>query len=162
MVHFHCCQSLVWNLARDYVRRVSMCCNIRIFDFIISNKYAISKLPTYYHSNEILVGFHLNYFHAISAYKSSDVGLAISSALSLTGVFQWGNAILISLNKSIKKLQITRILVIVFILGMRQSAETENLMTSVERALEYAKLEPEASLESEPGKDSLECVENAN
>lgn len=38
---------------------------------------------------------------------------------------------------------------------MRQSAETENLMTSVERALEYAKLEPEAPLESEPGMNAL-------
>ncbi|CAL8104285.1 unnamed protein product [Orchesella dallaii] len=61
----------------------------------------------------------------VTSYKSSDVGLAISSALSLTGIFQW---------------------------GMRQSAETENLMTSVERAMEYAKLEPEAALESKPDK----------
>lgn len=36
--------------------------------------------------------------------------------------------------------------------GMRQSAETENLMTSVERALEYANLKPEAAVESKPGK----------
>ncbi|OXA46434.1 Multidrug resistance-associated protein 4 [Folsomia candida] len=62
---------------------------------------------------------------SLTDYKSSDVGLAISSALNLTGVFQW---------------------------GMRQSAETENLMTSVERALEYAKLDPEAPLESKPDK----------
>lgn len=34
--------------------------------------------------------------------------------------------------------------------GMRQSAETENFMTSVERALEYSKLEPEAELKSKP------------
>ena len=34
---------------------------------------------------------------------------------------------------------------------MRQSAETENLMTSVERALEYSKIESEAALESTPG-----------
>jgi ATP-binding cassette subfamily C (CFTR/MRP) protein 4 len=53
-----------------------------------------------------------------------NVGLAISSALTLTGTFQW---------------------------GMRQSAETENLMTSVERALEYVKIESEAALESAPG-----------
>ncbi len=35
--------------------------------------------------------------------------------------------------------------------GMRQSAETENYMTSVERAFEYVKLKPEAPLESKPG-----------
>lgn len=52
------------------------------------------------------------------------VGLAISSALTITGTLQW---------------------------GMRQSAETENLMTSVERALEYSKLDSEADLESSPG-----------
>jgi len=53
-----------------------------------------------------------------------NVGLAISSAMSLTGWFQY---------------------------AMRQSAEVENLMTSVERTLEYTKLEPEAPLESKPG-----------
>jgi ATP-binding cassette subfamily C (CFTR/MRP) protein 4 len=53
-----------------------------------------------------------------------NVGLAVSSAMSLTGWFQY---------------------------GMRQSAEVENLMTSVERTLEYAKLEPEAPLESKQG-----------
>jgi len=56
---------------------------------------------------------------------SGSLGLAISSVLSLSGTLQW---------------------------GMRQSAETENLMTSVERALEYSKLESEAELESKPGK----------
>ncbi|CAL8080013.1 unnamed protein product [Orchesella dallaii] len=54
---------------------------------------------------------------------SGSVGLAISSVLTLTGTFQW---------------------------GMRQSAETENLMTSVERTIEYTKIEPEAELESKP------------
>lgn len=54
---------------------------------------------------------------------SGSVGLAISSVLTLTGTFQW---------------------------GMRQSAETENLMTSVERTIEYTKIEPEAALDSPP------------
>ena len=45
-----------------------------------------------------------------------DVGLAISSCIMLTGMLQW---------------------------GVRQSAEVENLMTSVERVMEYSKLEPE-------------------
>lgn len=54
---------------------------------------------------------------------SSTIGLAITSAITLTNVFQW---------------------------GVRQSVETENYMTSVERVDEYSNLEPEAALESPP------------
>ncbi|KAF5283716.1 hypothetical protein FQR65_LT13751 [Abscondita terminalis] len=50
-----------------------------------------------------------------------NVGLAITQSLGLTGMFQW---------------------------GMRQSAEMENQMTSVERVLEYNDIEHERSLES--------------
>ncbi|XP_070798750.1 ATP-binding cassette sub-family C member 4 [Pituophis catenifer annectens] len=46
------------------------------------------------------------------------VGLALSYAITLTGMFQW---------------------------GVRQSAEVENLMISVERVMEYTELEQEAS-----------------
>lgn len=53
------------------------------------------------------------------------VGLAIANALMLTGMFQW---------------------------GVRQSAEIESQMTSVERVLEYSNVEPEAELESSPGR----------
>ncbi|KAJ8870929.1 hypothetical protein PR048_027231 [Dryococelus australis] len=52
------------------------------------------------------------------------VGLAISQALGLTGMFQW---------------------------FMRQSAELENQMTSVERVMEYGSMEDEGDLESAPG-----------
>nr|CAD7597267.1 unnamed protein product [Timema genevievae] len=52
-----------------------------------------------------------------------DVGLAISQSIGLTGMFQW---------------------------GMRQSAELENQMTSVERVREYSKLDSEPALDSEP------------
>ncbi|CAK6954010.1 ATP-binding cassette sub-family C member 4-like [Scomber scombrus] len=50
------------------------------------------------------------------------VGLALSYAVTLTGMFQW---------------------------GVRQSAEIENMMTSVERVLEYAELESEAPWETD-------------
>ncbi len=56
--------------------------------------------------------------------SGSEAGLAISSALSLTGALQW---------------------------GVRQAADTENQMTSVERVIEYGQLPSEAPLESTKG-----------
>ncbi|KAL0104937.1 hypothetical protein PUN28_016527 [Cardiocondyla obscurior] len=56
---------------------------------------------------------------------SGYVGLAITQSIGLTGMFQW---------------------------GMRQSAELENQMTSVERILEYSKVDSEPPLESTPDK----------
>ncbi|XP_034668148.1 probable multidrug resistance-associated protein lethal(2)03659 [Drosophila subobscura] len=49
------------------------------------------------------------------------IGLAITQAMSMTGTVQW---------------------------GMRQSAELENSMTSVERVVEYRNLQPEGQFES--------------
>ncbi|CAD6992114.1 unnamed protein product [Ceratitis capitata] len=57
--------------------------------------------------------------------NGGDVGLAITQAMGLTGMVQW---------------------------GMRQSAELENCMTSVERIIEYKEIEPEGDLESQPKK----------
>ncbi|XP_056646549.1 probable multidrug resistance-associated protein lethal(2)03659 [Diorhabda sublineata] len=54
-----------------------------------------------------------------------NVGLAITQAIGLTGMFQW---------------------------GMRQSTELENQMTAVERVLEYNDIEKEGELESKPDK----------
>ncbi|XP_017474879.1 PREDICTED: probable multidrug resistance-associated protein lethal(2)03659 [Rhagoletis zephyria] len=57
--------------------------------------------------------------------NGGDVGLAITQAMGLTGMVQW---------------------------GMRQSAELENNMTCVERVVEYEQIEPEGEMESRPGK----------
>ena len=56
--------------------------------------------------------------------NGSEAGLAVSSAMMLTNSFQW---------------------------GVNQSTEVENQMVSVERVIEYSKLQPEAALESPPG-----------
>ncbi|XP_044316419.1 probable multidrug resistance-associated protein lethal(2)03659 [Drosophila rhopaloa] len=53
--------------------------------------------------------------------NGGDVGLAITQALGITNLSQW---------------------------GMRQSAELENTMTAVERVVEYEGIEPEGALES--------------
>ncbi|XP_044009489.1 probable multidrug resistance-associated protein lethal(2)03659 [Aphidius gifuensis] len=58
--------------------------------------------------------------------SGGNVGLAITQVIGLTGIFQW---------------------------VMRQSAELENQMTSVERVYEYTILESESPLESLPGEE---------
>ncbi|XP_017862896.1 PREDICTED: probable multidrug resistance-associated protein lethal(2)03659 isoform X2 [Drosophila arizonae] len=66
----------------------------------------------------------LNYF--INPPESSgEVGLAITQAMGMAGMVQW---------------------------GMRQSAELENTMTAVERVVEYDEIEPEGEYESQPSK----------
>ena len=59
-----------------------------------------------------------------TALSSGAAGLAISCTMELTGIFQW---------------------------GVRQSAEAETQMTSVERVIEYSQLPSEAPLESTKG-----------
>lgn len=58
------------------------------------------------------------------ALTGSEAGLAITSAMAFTETLQF---------------------------GVRQLAEVENLMTSVERVVEYSKLPSEAALESSQG-----------
>lgn len=60
-------------------------------------------------------------FFVLGEEQAGNVGLAITQALNMTGMVQW---------------------------GMRQSAELENTMTSVERVVEYDTLEKEGELES--------------
>ena len=58
-------------------------------------------------------------FSELFGFSAGSVGLTLSTAQYMLGLFQW---------------------------GIRQLSETENQLTSVERLLEYAKLEPEPSL----------------
>ena len=60
---------------------------------------------------------HCEYF--FTDVLGGDVGVAVTSCIFLTGALQY---------------------------GMRQSAETENLMTSVERVMEYGQIKSEADL----------------
>ncbi|KAH8350457.1 hypothetical protein KR067_002068 [Drosophila pandora] len=53
--------------------------------------------------------------------SGSDVGLALTQAMAITGIVQW---------------------------GMRQTADLENTMTAVERVVEYQDIEPEGELEA--------------
>ncbi|KAM8705385.1 hypothetical protein ACLKA7_009792 [Drosophila subpalustris] len=64
-------------------------------------------------------------FFLFAPENGGDVGLAITQAMGMTGMVQW---------------------------GMRQSAELENTMTSVERVVEYEDLEPEGEFDSKPNK----------
>lgn len=64
-------------------------------------------------------------FFVMDNNNGGNVGLAITQALGLTGMVQW---------------------------GMRQSAELENTMTSVERVVEYDTVDPEPPLISSPDK----------
>ncbi|KAI4497436.1 hypothetical protein M0802_007447 [Mischocyttarus mexicanus] len=73
----------------------------------------------------VTLSFLFMYDDASGSMEGGNVGLAITQSIGLTGMFQW---------------------------GMRQSAELENQMTSVERILEYSKVESEPPLESAPDK----------
>ena len=63
-----------------------------------------------------------------SDFLGGDVGVAINACLFLTGALQY---------------------------GMRQSAEVENLMTSVERVMEYGELKTEKYLPTTTDKENV-------
>ncbi|RXG50991.1 Multidrug resistance-associated protein 4 [Armadillidium vulgare] len=77
----------------------------------------------------ILIAFVTFSFFFDDTALGGDVGLGVSMVVHLLGTLQW---------------------------GVRQSAEVENHMTSVERILEYSKLEPEAPADAnlKPKKDN--------
>ncbi|XP_069668825.1 probable multidrug resistance-associated protein lethal(2)03659 isoform X2 [Periplaneta americana] len=71
----------------------------------------------------------LSFLFADKEHYGGDVGLAITQAIGLIGMIQW---------------------------GIRQSAELENSMTSLERVLEYTTVESEPPLNSLPDKKPSE------
>lgn len=93
------------------------------FIFLAANRWLGIRLDAV--SSVFIASVILALMLTTSENLGGDVGLAISSALLLSGMFQW---------------------------GVRQSTEVESQMTSVERVLEYSKLKPEASLTSLPEK----------
>lgn len=75
-----------------------------------------------FYSRNVKYGLFSDLVHPFrTGIEGGTVGLVLSMALGLTGMTQW---------------------------GVRQSAEVENQMTSVERVIEYSQLSPEASLTS--------------
>ncbi|KAB7505946.1 Multidrug resistance-associated protein 4 [Armadillidium nasatum] len=81
----------------------------------------------------ILIAFVTFSFFFDDNALGGDVGLGVSMVVHLLGTLQW---------------------------GVRQSAEVENHMTSVERILEYSKLEPEVPAEAnlKPKKDNWPSI----
>ncbi|KAF5283712.1 hypothetical protein FQR65_LT13747 [Abscondita terminalis] len=75
----------------------------------------------------------VSFLTVVSEKFGGNIGLALTQAISLTGMFQW---------------------------GMRQSTELENQMTSVERVLEYSDIEHERPFESAPDKKPPESWPN--
>ncbi|KAK4880755.1 hypothetical protein RN001_008901 [Aquatica leii] len=75
----------------------------------------------------------VSFLTIVSEKFGGNVGLALTQAISLTGMFQW---------------------------GMRQSTELENQMTSVERVLEYSDIDHERAFESAPDKKPPEFWPN--
>ncbi|EDW63702.2 probable multidrug resistance-associated protein lethal(2)03659 [Drosophila virilis] len=69
----------------------------------------------------IYIGIITLSFFIFPPANGGEVGLAITQAMGMTGMVQW---------------------------GMRQSAELENTMTAVERVVEYEDIEPEGALEA--------------
>ncbi|KAL7730042.1 hypothetical protein ACLKA6_009329 [Drosophila palustris] len=92
------------------------------YSFLATNRafgYYLDLFCSFY-----IVVIILNYF-INPPENSGEVGLAITQAMGMTGMVQW---------------------------GMRQSAELENTMTAVERVVEYDEIEPEGEYESKPDK----------
>ncbi|KRF99100.1 uncharacterized protein Dwil_GK27275 [Drosophila willistoni] len=92
---------------------------LAIQQFCISLAYYLDCFCTLY-----IVVIIVNYFINPPS-NSGEVGLAITQAMGMTGMVQW---------------------------GMRQSAELENTMTAVERVVEYDEIEPECEYQSQPNK----------
>ncbi|XP_061548514.1 ATP-binding cassette sub-family C member 4-like isoform X2 [Phycodurus eques] len=117
---FLCLRRYYLQTSRD-IKRLEATTRSPVFSHLSSSLQGLSTIRAFEAQQKFQQMFD-DYQNLHSDMDPGAVGLALSYAVTLTGMFQW---------------------------GVRQSAEIENMMTSVERVVEYTDLESEAPWETD-------------